>query len=280
MTSIATFPTTIAQFLQNLPSLSAASITNPFNRKQETAIDRAFAEFSKHYRNEVDALFDEHFLSHAGEPILSKFAAGNIDRHDAATALAQVWSDHLGPVSGETRRRRIRDVTMAADALLNRFEIELGRPQLIDRAEMSVETSAETNGEAAEETSSPSLVIKAIEMTPGSVKLSATGKLDADSYMDMVNKAEDLYQRGARNLELDLADLTDVHMSGLYALHCAAKIFRGEVYPSREYGIAGLRQMVEENLDAGLNDRLRLLSVNSAIVERLQQAGIYAVYSS
>jgi hypothetical protein len=118
MTSIATFPTTIAQFVQTLPSLSGFNVTSLFSRKQETALDRAFARFSDHYRNEVDALFDEHFLSHAGEPILNDFAANKLSRHEAATRLAQVWSDQLGPVSGETRKRRIRDVTMAADALL------------------------------------------------------------------------------------------------------------------------------------------------------------------
>ena len=107
-------------------------------------------------------------------------------------------------------------------------------------------------------------------MAHGTVKLSVAGKLNTDSYMDMVYKVQDLYRRGTQNLELDLADVTDVQMSGLYALHCTAKIFRGEVYPNRELGIAGLRHMVEDNLDAGLNDRLRLLSVNGAIVKRLQ----------
>ena len=140
MTSITTFPN-IAQFVQTLPTISGFNFTNLFSRNQETALDRAFAQFSEHYRNEVDALFDEHFLSHAGEPILNDFAADKLSRHQAATRLAQVWSDQLGPVRGEIRKRRIRDVAMAADALMCRFEFELGRTQAIDRTESVDETT-------------------------------------------------------------------------------------------------------------------------------------------
>ena len=272
MATIATFPTNIAQFVQNLPDLSRFSLTNLFSRKEETALDRAFAQFSEQYRNEVDALFDEHFLSHAGEPILNDFAAGKLNRHEAATRLAQVWSDQLGSVSGETRKRRIRDVSMAADALLSWFEIELERAQVIDRAAAGEGTN--------EGTQSPTLTIEATVTAPGTINLSATGKLNADSYMDMVYTVQEHYQRGARTLELDLANVTDIQMSGIYALHCAAKIFRGEIYPSREYGIAGLRHMVEENLAAGRQKQLRLRSVNEAMAERLEQAGIYEVYAS
>ena len=95
MTSIATFPTTIAQFVQTLPTISGFNFTNLFSRKQETALDRAFAQFSEHYRNEVDALFDEHFLSHAGEPILNDFAADKLSRHEA---VDPIWHKS-GPIS-------------------------------------------------------------------------------------------------------------------------------------------------------------------------------------
>lgn len=271
MTSITTFPN-IAQFVQTLPTISGFNFTSLFSRKQETALDRAFAQFSDHYRNEVDALFDEHFLSHAGEPILNDFTADKLNRHEAATRLAQAWSDQLGPIGGETRKRRIRDVAMAADALLSRFEIELGRAQAVEQATAVDKTTVEI--------SSSTLTIEATEVEPGTVKLSASGKLNADSYMEMVSKVQDLYQRGARTLELDLANVTDVQMSGLYALHCAAKIFRGEIFPGREYGIAGLRHMAEENLAAGHHTQVRLNSVNDAIVARLEQAGIYEVYAS
>ncbi len=271
MTSIATFPTTLAQFVQNLPGLSSFDVMSLFSSKEETALNRAFAQFYSNYRNEVDALFDEHFLTHAGEPILNDFVAYKLDRHEAATQLAQVWSDQLGPVSGETRRRRIRDVAMAADALLKWFQIELGRPQVIDHVERAEETGIES--------SSQTLTLTAVETAPGTVHLSAAGKLNADSYMEMIHKAQEHYRRGVRNLELDLGNITDVQMSGLYALHCIAKIFRGEEYPDRSYGIAGLRNMVEDNLTAGVHDQLRLCAINSAITKRLEKAGIYEVYA-
>ncbi len=161
---------------------------------------------------------------------------------------------------------------MAADALLKWFEIELGRPQVIDHVERAAETEMEP--------SSQTLTLEAVETAPGTVQLSAAGKLNADSYMEMVRKAQQQYQNGARNLELDLNKVTDIQMSGLYALHCIAKIFRGENYPSRQHGIAGLRHMAEENLAAGVQDHLRLCSVNTAIAKRLEKAGIYEVYAA
>ena len=91
---------------------------------------------------------------------------------------------------------------------------------------------------------------------------------------------QELYQRGARTLELDLGNVTDIQLSGVYALHAAAKIFRGESYPNRQCGLAGLRHMVEENLAAGCKEQLHLNGVNSAIAQRLEQAGIYEVYAA
>ncbi len=101
MTSMATFPTTIAQFVQDLPGLSAFDVTRLFSSKKETAFERAYTQFSSQYRNEVDALFDEHFLTHTGEPILNDFIAYKLDRHEAAAAIG---AGLVRPVGAGERR--------------------------------------------------------------------------------------------------------------------------------------------------------------------------------
>ena len=87
-----------------------------------------------------------------------------------------------------------------------------------------------------------------------------------------------LYQQGIRRLTLDLGDVDQVNLSGIYALHATAKVFSGASYPSSDYGMAGLRHMVEENLEAGVHENIRLQSIHPQIASQLQQTGITKIF--
>ena len=75
-----------------------------------------------------------------------------------------------------------------------------------------------------------------VEEAQNAVTLIANGILDRKSYRQFLMQTQRLYQQGVRNLTLDLATMSQIDLSGVYALHAVAKIFRGELYPRYEYG--------------------------------------------
>ena len=53
------------------------------------------------------------------------------------------------------------------------------------------------------------------------------GGIDASNFMELVNKAQELYNNPARNLILDLSEVTSVSTTGLVALHKIALVYSG-----------------------------------------------------
>ena len=52
------------------------------------------------------------------------------------------------------------------------------------------------------------------------------GKLDGANFESLIEKAQDLYDDGGRDLLLDLSGLTFISSAGLAALHQVALLFR------------------------------------------------------
>lgn len=53
------------------------------------------------------------------------------------------------------------------------------------------------------------------------------GDIDASNFLQVVNKAQELYNNPARNLILDLSEVTSVSTTGLVALHKIALVYSG-----------------------------------------------------
>jgi anti-anti-sigma regulatory factor len=53
------------------------------------------------------------------------------------------------------------------------------------------------------------------------------GEINASNFMEIVNKAQGLYNNPARNLILDLGEVTSVSTTGLVALHKIALLYSG-----------------------------------------------------
>lgn len=126
MLSVNTIPTTIFRFTESLPfvNFDFGRLTRP-GFHADAALHSAYAEFAERYGNWVDSHFDEHFLAHGGAAILSDFAGGRINRHEAAARLAHAWDSQMGPVRNVVRKRRMVDAAMAADSLLGWYETAL-----------------------------------------------------------------------------------------------------------------------------------------------------------
>ena len=54
-----------------------------------------------------------------------------------------------------------------------------------------------------------------------------SGEVNASNFMEIVNKAQELYGNPARNLILDLSEVTSVSTTGLVALHKIALLYSG-----------------------------------------------------
>jgi len=53
------------------------------------------------------------------------------------------------------------------------------------------------------------------------------GDIDASNFMELVNKAQELYNNPARHMILDLSEVTSVSTTGLVALHKIALVYSG-----------------------------------------------------
>jgi len=55
-----------------------------------------------------------------------------------------------------------------------------------------------------------------------------TGELDASNYTDVINKAQESYDEGVRDLLIDLGKVPYVSSAGLMSLHTVVLIFSGQ----------------------------------------------------
>jgi anti-anti-sigma factor len=100
------------------------------------------------------------------------------------------------------------------------------------------------------------------------------GELDASNYELVIDAVRDAYGGGARGLVLDFASLTFMASSGLFALHSAVRIMRGETPPDPESGWGALHEMSGDS--AGEN--VRIASAQEPITRVLDRTGMTRLF--
>jgi anti-anti-sigma factor len=118
-----------------------------------------------------------------------------------------------------------------------------------------------------------------VEDLGGSRAVSAVtldGELDASNYERLIEVVRDAYARGARGLVLDLSKLTFMASSGLFALHSAFRIMRGETPPDPEAGWGALHEMAQDH-DAE-SGNVRLAAPQEAIARVLERTGMARLF--
>ena len=103
------------------------------------------------------------------------------------------------------------------------------------------------------------------------------GELDASNYEQVIQIVKDAYARGARGLVLDMSGLTFMASSGLFALHSAVRIMRGETPPDPEEGWGALHQMSHDH-DTSAAD-VRLAAPQEAIHRVLERTGMLQLFA-
>ena len=106
--------------------------------------------------------------------------------------------------------------------------------------------------------------------------ISLTGELDASNYEQVIDIVRDAYADGSRGLVLDLEQLTFMASSGLFALHSAVRIMRGETPPDPEEGWGALHEMAQDP-DAQASN-VRLAAAQEPIARVLDRTGMLRLF--
>lgn len=101
--------------------------------------------------------------------------------------------------------------------------------------------------------------------------LKIAGDINASNYMEVVNTAQELFDKPARNLIIDLSEVSSVSSTGLVALHKIALVY------------SGVPQQVEADKDemrpdfthsSNARKFVKLLNPQPAVDAELQKAGL------
>jgi len=105
--------------------------------------------------------------------------------------------------------------------------------------------------------------------------LALDGELDASNFERLIEDVKGLYDRGTRNLLVDLAGLTFLASSGLVALHSIVRILHGERPDDLESGWDVLHHLGH---DAATGDEMQrevqLAAPPPAVARVLQRTGM------
>ena len=107
------------------------------------------------------------------------------------------------------------------------------------------------------------------------------GQLDGQNFQELIEKARQAYDAGARNFLLDMDALTYISSAGLVALHTIALMLRGESVPDPQQGWAALKAM-DRSRDGGIQQHIKLLNPRSEIkgvLEMVGFTGFFEVFS-
>jgi anti-anti-sigma regulatory factor len=98
------------------------------------------------------------------------------------------------------------------------------------------------------------------------------GSLDASNYQDLIAKAQQAYNAGAKDILLDLSDTDYMSSSGVVALQSIGALLRGEEPPDPEGGWGAFRA-VHRDREAGMQPHFKLLSPQPRVEETLEMIG-------
>ena len=107
--------------------------------------------------------------------------------------------------------------------------------------------------------------------------LRLSGDVDGATYRDVIGRAQELYQAGARHLLIDLSEVGYMSSAGLVALHQVALLFGEQEPPGVENGWRAIRALALAE-EAGMQSRVRLLNPPPRVIDVLEQTGLLSFF--
>lgn len=98
------------------------------------------------------------------------------------------------------------------------------------------------------------------------------GELDASNYQELIEETKKVWAEGARDIVLDLGQVSYMSSSGLVALQSVASLLRGEALPDPESGWEAFHA-VDRDRDLGAQSHLRLCSPQPRVDRVLEIVG-------
>lgn len=103
------------------------------------------------------------------------------------------------------------------------------------------------------------------------------GKLDSNSFKNLIEEAKKIFTSGSRHLILDMSKLTYISSAGIVSLHSIAKLFRGEPLPDTEAGWNTIRSLEKERAGE-MQQNVKLLNVPPEVRSVLDVVGFAAFF--
>ena len=102
--------------------------------------------------------------------------------------------------------------------------------------------------------------------------LHLSGRIDASNYQTVVDRAKQLYDGGARDLLLDLSEVSFISSAGIVALHRTALLFRGERVEEEETGWNAIHA-IDRDQSAGTQEHVKLFNPSPDVDRTLELVG-------
>ncbi len=100
-----------------------------------------------------------------------------------------------------------------------------------------------------------------------------TGDIDASTYTDVINAAQQAFDEGSRNLLIDLSNVAYVSSAGLMSLHTVVKIFAGQSVQPKDGGRPSFRA-INKDQDGPMRAHVKLLNPQPAVEQVLDMVGL------
>lgn len=107
--------------------------------------------------------------------------------------------------------------------------------------------------------------------------LGIDGELDGSNYLELVDRAKQLYAQGARYMLIDLSNTRYMSSAGLVALHSIAKMLRGDRAVDPDGGWEAYRSMGRD-LDSGVDRHVKLVNPQPQITKLLEKTGLIGFF--
>lgn len=107
--------------------------------------------------------------------------------------------------------------------------------------------------------------------------IKVAGQLDGQTYQKLIASAQEALNGGAKNILLDMSDLTFISSAGLVSLHVIALLLRGEAMPDLEHGWAALKS-VNKSRQSGIQQHVKLFNPRPEVVNVLDMVGFSSFF--
>lgn len=99
------------------------------------------------------------------------------------------------------------------------------------------------------------------------------GDVDSSNYTEVIIRAQEVYDGGARNLLLDLGNVPYVSSAGLMAFHTLARIFSGHSIQGTD-STRPIFRAINPKEDFSAREHIKLLSPQAAVEQVLDVVGL------